>query len=539
MIIDNGLVSTKKVQNDAFSEMLKETNDLFKSHGINMFTKFSDIITENTLYQSYTDKLQEGLSEDDASQMQALFDNQRLAFINESTLGDIAPIAGLSMPMLRKTWVKCSLKNAIETETATKPAFAVTYMKPVVVTATGEEFDPTKELRWADQAGFGNLPAVIADYLAPSVAHNLITSTLVNGVAASKVNGDALNTALWIQKVKITVPNDTATEEKEVVVKIKAGLQGEIYGKITTTSAHALPANQVTVTDTLFGKVDFTTGDVTVASALGLIKGVSFLGTLTQEANTRTDRVEFRISKQEINIPAASHMEASLPMEFIQDTMALYNIDAAAEATNLLSELVSQKLDQEIYRFFESCDIDAGTPYQASFDCRPAPGFNGKPTEWRSELKTLINYWCVKIREDLQIETGYFVLMGNPLDMMLLDEHVSWTTRANTDSIGGVMTTFDMGVLTGANTIKVVSSSRVPAGKLRIVFYPTTQQQKSYVYYPYSYILSSNLRSGAAGTQNLPTIVVSKRHIMHKYSDMQFTVNILNNKGIMPTQYIS
>lgn len=536
MFNENATIRTKTIENDAFTEMLKETADYFKGQGVALVKDFQEIVTEGTLFNEYVSRLSEGLSADDSAQLEAMFENQRMALIKESSIGDIAPIAGLSMPLLRKTWVKCTLKNAIVTETATKPQFTVAYMKPYMILADGTKLDPTKELRGATPTAFGNLPAITTDFHNVGSSVNLITSTLINGVAASKMNGDALNTVLFIQKVKMEVPADSGTVVVEVPVSIKVGISGEIYADVTAKSAHALPANQVVVTDKLFGKVDFSTGDATVVSASGKVKSVQYKGNLTQEANTRTDRISFEISKTEINIPAASHIEAALPMEFIQDTMAIYNIDATAEVTNLLSETVSHKLDQEIALFYEQSDINAGSPYQATFSAKPSAGFNGTPTEWRSELKTMITHWCVRLREDLQIEQGYFILIANPLDAMLL-EGVTWSVKNQVDTVGGVMANYDMGVLTGTQQIRVISSSRVAKGKMRVLFFPTTNVQKSYTYYPYSYILSTNLRSGAVGTANLPTIVVSKRHILHEFAPMQFTITITDNDGVIPAKY--
>ena len=227
MFNENATIRTKTIENDAFTEMLKETADYFKGQGVALVKDFQEIVTEGTLFNEYVSRLSEGLSADDSAQLEAMFENQRMALIKESSIGDIAPIAGLSMPLLRKTWVKCTLKNAIVTETATKPQFTVAYMQPYMILADGTKLDLTKEFRSATPTVFGNLPAITTDFHNVGSSVNLITSTLINGVAASKMNGDALNTVLFIQKVKMEVPADSGTVVVEVPVSIKVGISGE------------------------------------------------------------------------------------------------------------------------------------------------------------------------------------------------------------------------------------------------------------------------------------------------------------------------
>lgn len=524
----------KKSNNDGFTEILKETFEFFAESNIQMVSGFQEILAEDGLFSEYVNRMTSGLSSDEAEQLEQLMENARLQILQESTVTQITPLAGLSMPTVRKMWVKTALKNAIPTETAKVPSFTISWMEPYLRDQDGTRHALPDSVR--NTNAMLEKPSLFAGMNAvPADNENILAKTVINGVAASLVNHDAVDPILFITKVNMTVPTDGGTTvDKLVDIEMKMTLHGQFYGPVTTLSAHANAADQVTVTDTLFGSMDCATGVYSLASVKGLIKEVAFKGWLTQEANTRTQSVSFDIRRKDVRIGTGAHINAPLPIEWLQDTLALYNIDATVEVVDLMSNVVAQKLDQEIIDFFEKSFRDSGSPFIGKFDVKPSAGFAGSPTEWRHELRTTLEWWATKLKSFTLFTQGYFVIFGNPLDINLIPD-INWQFKSVQGERGGVNVNYDYGVMTANNVYQVVATDNVPQGKLRMFFCPNVDNYMTYKYYPYTF----NVEKGYLDPQmpNVPSIMMTKRHTIEELIPMQVQIEILHNDGNLISSY--
>lgn len=523
-------VKGRNKSSDGFAEILKEAFEYFAEGNVQMVSGFSEIIAEDGLFSEYVNRMTSGLEPDDAEQLEQIMENARLQILHESTVSQVTPLAGLSMPTVRKMWVKTALKNAIPTETAKVPSFTISWMEPYL-----RDQDGTKHALPQSIRGFNKLaekPQLFADFLpVPQADGNILEKTVINGVAASIVNHDAVDPILFIENVKIDVPNSdgTGTVPKTVKVDIKMHIENGFYGIVK-----AVGDNGAEVTDTLFGNMNCETGVYSVASVKGLVKAFNFRGYLTQENNTRTQSVSFDVRRKDIRIGTGSHINAPLPIEWLQDTLALYNIDATVETVDLMSNIVAQKLDQEIIQFFDDSFKRSGSPFVGKFDVKPAAGFAGSPTEWRHELRTTIEWWATKLKSYTLFTNGYFVMFGNPLDVNLIPD-INWQFKSVQGERGGVNVNYDFGVMTANNVYQIVASDNVPQGKLTMFFVPNVENYMTYKYYPYTF----NIEKGYLDPQmpNVPSIMMTKRHTIEELIPMQVQIEILHNDGSLVSSY--
>ena len=103
---------------DSFDDTLKDAMGYFAESNIQMVSGFNEILGEQALFTEYVSRLSEGLNADEAEALEQLLENSRYSLLKESTVSQVTPIVGLSMPIVRKMWVKTALKNAIPTEVA-------------------------------------------------------------------------------------------------------------------------------------------------------------------------------------------------------------------------------------------------------------------------------------------------------------------------------------------------------------------------------------------------------------------------------------
>lgn len=528
----------KASRSDGYSAILKEAHEYFNEQNIDMIAGYNEIISEDSLFEAYVNKLTKGLDADESAQISQILENQRLVQLQESTVNQISPISGLAMPTVRKMWSKTALKNAIPTETAKVPAFTISWMSPYLRTPDGTKHQLPKAVR--NQNDLNEQPKVYAEKIAVPVTNNLFELSITGGKEAAIINRDAINPKIKIKSVFIKVPADGGNEvEKEVIVNAGLNVSNMFNIQVEEMSVEADPTKRTKVTDQLIGSLNCETGDFTFMSAMNKITGFTFYGTLTHENNKRTDSVSFDIEKKDIRIGTGAHLQAPLPIEFLQDTLALYNIDATVESVDLMSQVTAQKLDLEIIKFFDDSFVTSGSPFVGAFDVKPSAGFAGSPTEWRKEIRTMINWWADKLKSSALFSEGYFVIYGNPLDINLIPE-INWQFKSVGQGAqgerGGVTINYDFGVMTFNNIFQVVSSDNVPQGELTMFFVPTTDKYMTYKYYPYTFNIE---KGGYINDQmpNVPSIMMTKRHTIEELVPMQVKIKILNNNGQIISSY--
>lgn len=522
--------------NDGYNTILKEAYSYFKENGINMVGDFQDILTEDTFFKKFTGFLSQDMSADESKQVEQLCENARLGILQESVVNQISPLAGLSMPTVRKMWTKVAMKNAIPTETAKVPSFQISWMEPYLTDADGVKHALPDALK-AGSAKVGGLKKLATTKYNVGDAVNLLTEN-----SAQEVLGDAIITKLYISEYTITVPNDVSTEDKVVPCRIQFDLNtGTISEAVETLSAHADDANKVAVTDQLFGKVNWKTGEVTTTALGGLITKIVFDGALSQENNTRTSSVSFDIDKKQIDIPVGEHINAPLPIEWLTDTMAMYNIDGTVECVDLMSGVTAQNLDVEIIEkligSFDELDAETKASFLSEFDVKPTAGFSGSPTEWRKEIRTTIDHLAIRLKSKYNRTNGYFVIFGNPIDVNLIP-NVQWSIKAATGTHNNVSIDYDFGVVTSSNTFKVVSTDNIVDGKLYVFFVPSTDKFMTYKYYPYMFNVERGTYSDPV-KGNVPNIMMTKRHTIEELVPIIGAITVQNNTGSTTSQYAS
>lgn len=527
---------------DSFSATLNEAADFFNSRGISMTNAngFSDILSEQSYFDAYKGFLTEGLQGQDAENFEQILENSRLNILQEATTSGIQNLAGLSMPTIRKMWAKVALKHAIPTQAVKAPRFAISYMKAYIMDANGVKKELPNAINDIDHDEL-NLPRIDKDYsiTVPGTDVDLFshidTAAFPNYVHKPL---DTLDKVFYIDTVTATglTVTDSGTTvncaDQTIKVRIKSDLQSLLYGEVTIPLIdNTDPDNPVdygTTTDRIMGKIDYETGMFTVMSIGGLVTACTVDAKITQETNEQGDSISFDILTKDITIGTGSHINAPLPIEWLQDTMATYNIDGAAEVIDIMSQTVAQKLEIEIYKFLRDSIEEYNVQYNSSFDMIPSAGYAGRPKEWREELKTIIDYYAIKMKSDAKFSNGKFVIIGNPIDMQIIP-NVNWVFTHTNDEMAGVDVSFNLGAYSGANNYELVSSDLIPAGDLIMFFVPAVDRLMTYKYYPYTFNVERGYRD--PNMPNVPSIMMTKRHSLSVFSPLISRITIKNNNG--------
>lgn len=576
---------------DAFSRRLSETQDFFaQRHQANIIGKnFEDILTDNVLYEDYMSHLTEGFEATEMAQIREMADSTRESILTESLEG-VQPYASLTMPILVKLWARLSLKYAVPTEPVTVPAFSVAFMKPYILGADGKtkhylpeslnmqdnelaelyqlpmndgfaqnpDFDYTSVVDdtskvyskvTIDADGHMTVAAVTkAAVVADPTAADAVESGVIQLSEGGKIERFNLfnastvfdhkhptNDARYAVDRKFVITDvyypvrqsDGTYVETPIKINAKVDLYRRIYADVFFTEYDAT-GNMISTKDTVFGSVDLENGFLEFVSMSGRATKVKVMAFLSSETHQKSTNVDFEMDKKDIEIGTGEHIEASLPLEFLQDVKAMYQVDGAAELIDIMSNICAQKLDQRIYQFLERAYAGTEAQYRKSFNVYPSGHFAMNPSEWLNELKKLFDLLATKMRGDYKCYNGYFVIVGNPIDTNILP-NVSWSFNSVNDQQNGVEVQYSIGAISGANKYTIISSDLIPQGELTMFFVPTTDKFKTFEYYPYTFNVVKNYLNTV--NQNVPSIMLTKRDTLEEYVPIIAKVIIKNNDG--------
>jgi hypothetical protein len=561
----------KDIQAKNYNAVLLEAAEFFKAQGISIIGEgFKEIATNPALFESYVEALTEGTSADSAAVISQLMVNTNAGILRESSLSGIAPIASLSMPVIRKLWPKYAIKEAFKTEVAKTPRFVVSYTKPYLFRGAEEKvFLPKgliendanggltalgkKDFSIATIASLGTGASKSVDFGTASqdsgnitvAGHALVSGSALSGSATKR---QPLDSQLRVTNVHlILVSDDAGTDEYVLTVPShKIDVTGSIFlefsqtlplGLASVTAGRTLAAATV-VSGQLIVRADLQKGTALVASLLGYTAKIIISAGVSTEFNETSYSLGFDIGRYDIDIPTGQHINAPLPIEALNDMMALYQIDGTKETVDLMTNVFATKLDLEALEFLQNSYLNqpgvaefqgypSASDYTVVFDVRPAAGFAGSPKAWREELKPQIDWLSQRIKNATYLQSGIFTLIGNPLDIQLLT-NVDWQFRGGQGvNMDGVDVDYSLGTYVGANAYKVLASVNVPQGVIYLVFTPSSDTQMTYKYFPYTF--STEMGYIDPNRSRVPSIMMTKRHTFAEFLPAIGAIRIDNN----------
>jgi hypothetical protein len=532
---------------DRFGAVLRETVESFKAKdNVDVMTVsgLHEVLAEPALWRSYKAQLCEAAHPDTREALDVLFDNFRVSLFREAALSSIEPTSTLTMPMLRKAWPKIGAKEALPTEPVKTPKFTVSYLSPYLIDPVTGLKQLLPQYTASEIADGGSQKQVSGAATAlPLNAYNVMPS----GCPVSA--GYTLDPIFSVVAVDVQCYNAAGSvETTQVGVKVYNGQSETRLGNIRATVTVVSATDGNTTSDTLFGYVDYANGVVTLTSlgAAGAtatqakITNVYFQGQIESTSNKQSTQVGFDVTTTEIAIGTGEHFDAALPLEWLQDNLAMYNVDGTLKVVDIMTELMANRVDIQALQFIQStyskgAAINA-TNFSRTFDVYPTGNYNGSPTEWLNELRRITDNLAQSMKNFYNFGGGTFVILGNPIDVQLF-VGVEWIFTAQSDqNKDGVEVNYSIGALSGAQRYVMFSSQNYPQGSMSIFFIPGPEDQKNLTYYPYTF----NVERSSSGfvspnTPNTPSVMMTKRQQFKDFLQIVGVIQILHNDGTLPT----
>ena len=537
--------------------------DVLGDHPIAESTTYSYLSenSENNIDMGYTDLHNAKLDQ--------LIENVKQTLYEASTVGQLEPIVALTLPLMKKAYIKSAYKDAIPTLTADKMLINIGYERDFLKDREGKKyylpdlFYPENEDEYLEILK-GTVGKPISNKFYPENigSGNNITETalpfsnlnLLEASGGSLATRDVLGYDLMIDKVMMQVPVATtaagAVDGKTFDVsgykvieisglKIKPHYQtatftGEVRQKTLIIPAENEEPAPDTV-DTLTGTIEFYSGKISLACTAGLIKKVHFTGHLSSANNDVGVELDRERRNEQIPIPEQERLNTGLTVEKIRDEKMLSNIDVTVETVSKLSDTCYQFKDTNTKLFLEESFKNAVEDVTGSrnpmgytiqladsikFELKKPDRYLLPQSEWRTaQLRYYLEKYIIQFVQKLKNANIMVVMVANPTMISYL-ENINWITDERT-KVGGVKLDYKFGVTTIAGTrLHVISTMKETFAKgFRLIGYPLTQEFITYRKYDYSFFIENNYRN--INTPLIPNVMVAQRYLNYEYLPLQ------------------
>lgn len=543
-----------------FEKILSDEQAFESYHDVMFGDVLGDAITEGSttfsaLSQNAENHVDLGYMSTHDAKLEQIICNTRQALFEASTVGQLQPIVALTMPLLKKAYIKAAYKDAIQTVTADKMLVNIGFERDFLKDRAGKKyympdlFYPENEDTFKSVLN-GTVGKQISSKLYPTTGSLPFNGLdLLGESGGSLATRDVLGYDLKIKAVTMKVPvAKTADQSTDGVTWDASGF------KVVTVSGLKIQPHYQTATfngkvvcpsyikgdgtqtiDYVVGNIEFYSGQVSIASTGGLIQQVQFDGHLSSANNDVGTELDRERHNEQIPIPEQERLNTGLTVEKIRDEKMLSNIDVTVETVSKLSDTCYQFKDTNTKIFLENSFKDALLDPNGArnpmgytvtladsikFDLTTPERYLLPQSEWRTtQLRYYLEKYLIQFVQKLRNSNMMVVMVANPTMISYLD-NINWVVDEQT-KVGGVKLDYKFGVTTIAGIrLHVISTMKETFQKgFRLIGFPLTEEIITYRKYDYSFFIENNYRN--ANTPLIPNVMVAQRYLNYEYLPLQ------------------
>ena len=533
--------SFAKPKNEDFRNGINSLMEGFKTnYGLDPLNNIRDILENDVVCEQYKDALIGDVLNSDfgddylnlmPQKLEQLFENTKDEIVQENYgVGQMYPIVGYTLPVLKKNYIECHGKDIVMTEVPSKPVIKLAFERKFLKDKAGKKYyipeifydESYKEVsekakgkkisdKWYPETG--NLP--------------MQDLNILNESGGTLETRDQLAHDFCIQAIKMEVDGAEVLKEG---LEIKPDYSSN--NNITYRCKH-IKDDGSAVEEVITGTVDYYHGLVTIATSGSLIKQIQFGGHLSNQNNNETVELDRERETVTWHIGEGERINTALTIEKIKDMKALLGIDVTPEAISDMSSTLTQFEDAHIMSYLKNSlevwkdktdlpfGYTGGFVETAVFNCVPGTTLAVTQSEYiESELKFRFNRLLSELKDKLKTTDLMFVVYGHPTIIELFNASVDWKFDEGS-KVGGIVLDYKFGVVTESGTrIHVVSSLKVPkTAGIRIVAYPTTDEQITFKHFKYSFNIENMYRNPL--TPLVPNIMGTHRYLTESLLPVQ------------------
>lgn len=551
-------------------------------HGTDVALKFTDVITDDITFESYSNLLfgdsiateatcessfsnasvggiDDGYYSMHGDKMRQMVENSRAALLEASSVAQLSPVVSLTFPILKKHYIKQAYKDVIQTVVSDGLVVKLATEREFVRNQAGDKkyfvpdiFYPENEakLREINQGALGK--PMPADFFPKEAGAKLplVDFNVLEAAGGSLASADALGYDFGIIAVKMLVPTGDGTTTEEIEINgldIKPNIQTHNFAQRISAKSKATGKTNEIVTDTIMGMIDPYSGIININAGARITK-VKFGGHLSSQNNDVGLTIDRVREVFDITIPEQERINTGITAEMIKDEKIMSNIDVMSDRVSRLATYCQNTSDSRTKFFLDDEFVNAqamdamgsGGPLgysckfteSVSFPLKAPERFTAPESEWRTkQLKFYLERLVLNIVQRLRTDDVMLTIVANPTMLSYLDD-VKWVVDENT-KIGGIKLDYKFGITTIAGVrIRVVSTQKETENKgFRIILNTLSDDLITWRKYEYSFIVENNYRNQI--TPLTPNVMVAQRYLNYKYLPVQaeFYFQEFRNEG--------
>lgn len=451
------------MQYKAVKTLLQETAKSMKKQGVDVTSNYPQLISDDTLFDYYTDALSEGLNEQMKGEFKEMSELVRRGILAETVYG-FKPQAQLIMPVFRKMWPMLVAREAMTVLPMDQPEIVRPFLMAVATVGGAEVALPNMNTNVSGGTQIGVATPLTLDV--PSTTDLLDLNGLDSTVAHLQRD---------FQIVGVTY-KDGAGDTQTADILVEPDDEGNFSFAFDVSDS---------VTDYVSGHVDFFSGLVSTSStrageATAVVSGITIVASISGFEEMYANKISFKHLKVRLN--AIDHeVQAEWSIQYEQDVKAYFDFDVQAQLVDTFGNVVALDIDRKLINALINETNVFHSSAVKTFSKTPDEGFAFGKKEWYNQIAVTLNEVSNQVYVDTHMGVANTII-ANPLDVAVLKSTNDYKFTGNTT--GGefgsspVAGTFD-------ESWKVLSSPVVTQGKMVVLLKPENPDHAVYIFAPY------------------------------------------------------
>ena len=548
-----------------FKAEVAKVLESYQAAGTSVYDMMQQVLSSPTAREQFMDTVMESITnspifmnaecqnsrfyDNYADRLRQLEDNSMKQVAIESIVTGYSPIVAYNPFFLKKQWISTVFKDILMTEVPASPVINYAVEQRYLRTMDGTEYpipdvyyDPaiTRSLSAAcTGAAIAENPIEISTLRGLS----LINPTYIPGIVANDPAVE-LTQDICICAVTLTdgtvVPTNIRTD-----VTTHQWTKGDIVYKRTDTFGNVTE----TITDKIFGGVDFVTGKVTVLSQDGNVTHVTLRGKVANRWNDRSLTTIRRVEPIQFVMPeSGNRLNTPITLEDAADALVTQNIDIIADNVDMMGRTLAEFEDFEIRDFLDAsfeAQANAGSMavgfldnnsliVRGDFDALPYEEFTNNITDWMKDSREYFERVLAGLKTKLKTDDAVVICYCHPNLVRFMQNGINWVFSDDTQ-ISGMKISYNFGIYTSSqDRVHIVTSMYVPEDSgLHFVVIPTTKELITYKHFKYNAVIDRNYRDPVHPLT--PNVMVTQRTLTCEVLPVQGRMTIRGREAYSPT----
>lgn len=485
-------------------------------------------------------------------EMEALFENNRDAILENAVAGTYSPVVGMAFPIHKNLLMNTVFDKAMPKTVTQSPIWTMTMETRILQTPDGEEIDIWKQQNriydaMESTAPFKHVAIKIPEFETVDILKDVFKATARHDALAVDTHIDAVAVETWVEAGGVKLDPSTL-EETEVTTAEKALTWVPVnlrfspaYGEYnySLTEKLAIPVSEdgtVTTEASTVISAYMKENKFGIFAGNDVVKAVRMAAKIdTSSAMVKTCNVKWKADVTSEVMPNANPINVTMSPEEVKDVAALYNVNQATKVMSIIQAVLGNYRDDKIHKFLDDSFVRLPDEARISsaFDFAPRQSFYATHIDWRE--RTFMDYLDTVATSMLQVlnDPNMTISVVGRADLIRkITPTTSYTTTQTPTNVGPISLDYCKTVVTSENRVyQFISSDKLRGNdNLIILLKPRNTNRILYQVVDYQFYLSNEIRN--AENYALPAIHSFDRFKIQEYQPVQGRVKILNPTGL-------